>query len=219
MQSAPKRLTALVLGGFCFSVGTVRASQPDRHYTDRLERHERLSYAPMVSGLIGGDADGETVYSVGAHLRLRHGVSYDSNAHNEAATPLLWTLSAGVDTTRFETVEPSAGLGFQYLPTDCACWNSPIWLNLRGDAALGYRFAESPAPFVSAKLGIGALFSTPVKYLHGGPDTYTYSKLRFLSEADFVVKGQLGFDGEWMVLGGIELDPIRLVPNIIDVFP
>jgi len=87
-----------------------------------------------------------------------------------------------------------------------------VYQNLRADVGAGYHLArgEEPSGAIGyGKLAVGLLLARPVTYERG----YTYSKDRFRTELDLVVKAQVGQGGHWYVVAGIEFDPLRILPD------
>lgn len=63
---------------------------------------------------------------------------------------------------------------------------------------------------------MGAVFSRKISYVAG---EFMETKARFRSEFDLVAKAQIGIDGRWLVVGGIELDPTRFFQDFGALFP
>jgi hypothetical protein len=184
---------------------------------EETELHERWSWAPLISAAFaGGSSDGPPAL-FGAQIRARYGRARDSNMFHPRDTPMLVSFGLAIDTAGFDTVEPSAVVGLHRLPDFSEVWgNYHVWWDLRADIGVGYAWAERDAPFVTVKLAMGAMLARQVKYSYG--DRFSYSKDRFRSQMDFFVASQLTLDGEWRMAMGIELDPLRLVPDLLAIF-
>ncbi len=187
------------------------ANQP--WYADvRTDVHEPWSFSPLLGVGLGGGSDRRLV-ALELVLRWRYGKP-PGDRHG-APSPRLIGFGVAVASSDMETIEPSAFVGFHLLPSRRQMWSQRAYLNLRADVGAGYRFEEeSSEPIAYAKLALGALLARPVKYQWGtGERSFRYSKDRFRTEFDLVVKTQVGRDGDWAVVVGVELDPFRIGPD------
>jgi hypothetical protein len=188
---------------------SVRADQP-WYARNHHDLHEPWSFSPMLgAGLGGGDDAGVSTLELA--LRWRHGTPPDNRHH--APNPRLVAFGAALASTNTETLEPTAFIGFHLLPSRSWVWSQRSYRNLRIDAGAGYRFARGDEPSGAVgygKLAVGVLLARPVTYYDR---SYTYTKDRFRTELDLVVKAQVGQAGHWYVVAGIEFDPLRIVPD------
>ena len=212
------RAVRLALVLLLVSTGIVRANQPWWNYTDVVtERHKRWSYVPLLSYHAGGSTEDDgVVQSLGLHMRWRYGVSREGTSPARKEPIRLLVFGLGIETDRFATVEPAAAIGLQALPRACPCFGNPVWLGLKLEVAAGYRWADDEqAPFASVKVGLGAVFTETV---YVNTPQFRISQQRFRSEADLIVKAQVDLDGRWVFVGGLELDPLRLLQDFRATF-
>jgi hypothetical protein len=202
----------LVVAGLCWAP-SVRAGEPwyeELHH----DLHEPWSFSPMFGAAVGG-GDGAAMTTLELALRWRYGEPPDDR--DGAPSPRLVAFGAALASTNTATLEPTLFIGYHVLPSRSSAWSQRVYRNLRADVGAGYRFARSEAPSGAVgygKLAIGLVLARPATHeAYGGGHGYTYTKDRFRTELDLVVKAQVGQGGHWYVVAGVELDPLRIVPD------
>ena len=196
--------------------GRAHADQP-WYADDHTDLHEPWSFSPLFGGGLGGSSDSaDLVTALELALRWRYGRPPDDRHGHRM--PILTAFGAALATTDVDSLEPSAFIGAHFLPDHGSAWSQELYLNLRLDVGGGYRFADEARPsgaIAYAKAALGLLFARRVKYARGsGERSYTYTKDRFRTELDLVGKAQVDAHGEWMVIVGLELDPLRIGPDV-----
>lgn len=199
-------------GALAWLVSATPASADQPWYSGlHFDLHEPWSYSPMLGVATGAGGDGQvSVLELG--LRLRYGRP-PSDRHG-APSPKLLAFGAALATRDFDTIEPYGFAGLHLLPVRGTYWSQHIYLDLRADLGVGYRFARGTfddSVVYSGKLAVGVLFAQEAEYMVYGVKS---ARDRFLGEFDLVVTTQVAMRGDWHVVGGIEFDPVRIFSNV-----
>jgi hypothetical protein len=206
---------AWVLVAICAAGGSAAANTP--WITEERDRVEHWSWAPLVSAVYASDtaADDQTSGLFGAQLRVRYGAARAGNSLHEQDPLRLWSFGVGVETVGFQTFEPAVLVGRHWLPVESYWWGGPFFLDLRLDVGVGYAWADMrDQPFVTAKAGVGAMFTRESKHVDGDR---SYHVPRLRQQLDFVIEAQVSRDGEWRLGFGIEVDVLRFLADAVNV--
>jgi len=162
------------------------------------------SWAPIVSAMTIAQEAHDLTPVLGVELRIRH-----SPEIGDPLVPL--SLGVGVQTQDFDTIEPSATLGLDLLHAVCKdCSDeAPLWMDVRLALGGGYAWThDHDEPFGVARAAFGVLLARKDGVVADRP------RYRLRSQLDIVFETHVSSDG-WRVGVGIELDPSRLIQDMV----
>jgi hypothetical protein len=164
--------------------------------------YEPWSFAPIATVEVAYSANTHTQALVAGELRLRH---------NHYQDPDAITLALRVASANFETLEPAALLGYDFI--DPHFGYSGGHLAKVTHLAIGGGYEHQA--FATAQLSVGMMFDRESDGIyHGGPCMETLpcesTRRRHGSQIDIVLEGQVTRAGDVRLSVGIDLDPIRI---------